>query len=153
MTFILILNWVYGWLLIETISLCSDLCHLGKWNHWKAPTLTSLVVDTVCWDHTWGCWPQHRQVSPLWNLDFLTILAVPKGEHPERKPSRSCITFYDLPTRSHAGSWLAHSVHWSCTASMERKSIPFDEKWKHMWDWKYFCGRLHLENAMCHMRY
>ena len=106
MTFILFLNWVFGQLLMETISLWSNLCHLGKWNHLKDPPWTGLVVDAVCWDHTWGC----GQNTSRWVLPG-TCTSLQQWLVP--RVSRRCITFYDLPTRSHAGLFLAHSVHWS----------------------------------------
>lgn len=71
--------------------LCSNLCHLGKWNHLMAPSHPGLVGDPVCSLRPYLVLLARIPTSDLSLEPVILCIMVTgsEGEHPERKTIRS----------------------------------------------------------------
>lgn len=151
MTFIFLLNRAFGQLLTEMNNLCSNLCHLGKWNHLMAPhSQVWWAMLPGGWDPTWCCWPEGPLVT-------CNSVSGSKSEHPERKSSQS---FKDLlgPIFQHLCSVISIS---SCSLRWTRRPAQFPRKEIRLLTRSRKVLETHigletflwpfLKNAMCHM--
>lgn len=123
MTFVLLLNRIFGQLLMGITYLCSNPYHLGKWNHLKAPSLTSLVADAV-YELRQFLWLLARTSTGDPSLEPglpYNMVAGSKGEHPRESPAEAAsaaspyMTCLPEVTQSHFCLTKAHPI------SMDRK--------------------------------